>query len=69
MEPRFTLERYDNDAQRIMDDGEIVGMALRLANNQWGLFDTNEVRVCDQAFGRPKDVLAHFSVLSQSPHP
>ena len=55
------VKRYDGDCCRIMsDDDAIVGLALRLANDLWGAFDTNERRLTRQSFETPGGVRYWF---------
>lgn len=64
-----TLERYDRDCVRIRRSEHIVGMILRLANGQWGLFDTNDKRVTRDrvAFRTPKEALDYFQIKQVNP--
>lgn len=53
---RLTVKRFDKDCQRIYDGEEIVGFALRLANDQRGLFDADEKRLSNVPFDKPAQV-------------
>lgn len=59
-----TAKRYDAISYRLMEDGEIVGMALQLANGRWGMFRTDETRIGDLVYGTPGEVANHFYQLS-----
>jgi hypothetical protein len=52
----ITLDRYDNDAWRIMRDGEIIGFALALSNGRWGAFDAHDRPLCGLKFASPRQV-------------
>lgn len=50
-------KRYDAISYRLMEEGEIVGMALQLANDKWALFKLDcQTRIGRDAFGTPGDV-------------
>lgn len=58
------LDRYSVDAYRIVDEkGAVVYMALRLANNEWGAYDSEEKRVSKRTFNSPSAVLAFFETM------
>lgn len=57
------VQRYNQDAYRILVDAEVVAMALRLANDRWALFDLNDRRMSKMSFATPKEVATHFDEL------
>lgn len=60
-----TAKRYDAISYRLMENGEIVGMALQLANGRWGMFRADcETRIGDLAYATPGEVANHFYQLS-----
>lgn len=59
--------RYDKNASRIERGGDIVAMALRLANNRWGLYDRDERRLVTKTFENPAAVAEAFDLLQTSP--
>ena len=62
--------RYDKDAYRIELDGEIVAMALRMANDSWALFDTSDKRIGGRSWPKPADVAkAYAGILAQAGAP
>ena len=56
------LQRYDNNVYRVMNDGILTGMALKLANGRWGAFNPCEQKISDLTFASAKDVLAYFKL-------
>lgn len=55
------LVRYSKDVYQIHDDsGAVVYLALRLANDRWGAYDSNDNRLTKQSFSTPKDVLSYL---------
>jgi hypothetical protein len=59
---QFTMKRYDKDCYQIFDGDNLVGFALRMANDTWRAFDPNHVRIdgC-LATKRPKNILDWFN--------
>mgnify|MGYP001208011616 CR=1 FL=1 len=56
--------RYDKDAYRIEDaQGTVVAMALRLTNDRWALYDTEDHRLSRRTWSKPAEVAAEFDVL------
>lgn len=56
------LVRYSNDVHQILDDkGAVQYFALRLANNKWGAYDRNDVRLSNRSFVNPRQVLAYIA--------
>ena len=58
------IERFDRDCHRIVDaSGSVMALILRLANEQWGLYGTDEASLTKRRFQRPSDALDHFSKM------
>ena len=56
------LVRYDKDVYQIMDDeGVVKYLALRLANEKWGAYDGNDVRLSKRSFVDPRQVLVFLA--------
>lgn len=51
-----------NAKRIVIEDGTIIGMALKLANGRWAPFDSRERRLVDISisFQGPSDVLKFF---------
>jgi hypothetical protein len=49
--------RHDADTQRIMLDGEMVAIALRLSNGRWGLYGAGDERkLTNRTWAKPAEV-------------
>lgn len=48
--------RYDKNAYRIELDGKQIATALRLSNDQWGLYDIDEKALTKRTWAKPADV-------------
>lgn len=61
----ITAKRYDAISYRLMEEGEIVGFALKLANNRWAMFKPDcETRIGKMSYDTPEMVANHFYQLT-----
>lgn len=59
------LIRYNNDVYQILDEiGAVAFLALRLGNDKWGAYDSNDTRLTKQSFDKPTDVLRYIAGLA-----
>jgi hypothetical protein len=62
----MTMERFGNrDAVRLVRDGEVIGMLLRMCNDTWGIFDSREREVSSRRFPTAK---AAFKAATPTGH-
>lgn len=53
-------EVHNRDCHRLLDGDKIVGFALRLSNNRWGMANERGVMLTRRSFERPRDVAAAY---------
>lgn len=56
-------KRYSSDVYRLMEEGRIVGFALRLANGQWSMTDLEDRKMDDVTYASPGEVARCFGVV------
>lgn len=60
MTHKLVLKPAGKDAKRVLRDGEIIGLVLRLANDRWGAYDIDERRLSPRSYDKPKAALAAY---------
>lgn len=56
-------KRYSRDVFRILEDGELVGFAIRLTNGKWSMTDSCDRKMDTVQYGTANEVAKCFSVV------
>lgn len=55
--------RYDANAYRLEQDGQLIAMVLRLANDRWSLFDLDDKRITSRTWSKPSEAAAAYDTI------
>jgi hypothetical protein len=59
----IVAKRHDSDCFRLLEDGVIVGFALRLTNGKWVMTDTKDRHMDSIHYESPNEVAKCFSTV------
>lgn len=59
----ITAKRYSPEVSILLDDGEIVGFAIKLSNGKWCMTDIEDRRMDHIQYGSANEVAKCFSAV------